>query len=240
MRSYRLELKWDTISLYRMLIKRLVNVGSEITFKYLDSIPGLLQINTNELGYLPGDSEEAVHLFIEKIIGKYMGKTAKRGKSYLWVPNHIQDANGELAPRPFLKCFSFAADEMLKHADEINGLTEDRLLSPTRLQGALAKVSKDRVDELTSEEYHWLQNLIDRLNGKTMLMDKNEFLSYLQPELWPTEKRNELPGRNAEEIMEVLLTLGIVMEAPDHRINVPEIYLYGFGLKRKGGIKRPN
>ena len=158
----------------------------------------------------------------------------------MWVPNHIQDANGELAPRPFLKCFSFAADEMLKHADEINGLTEDRLLSPTRLQGALAKVSKDRVDELTSEEYHWLQNLIDRLNGKTMLMDKNEFLSYLQPELWPTEKRNELPGRNAEEIMEVLLTLGIVMEAPDHRINVPEIYLYGFGLKRKGGIKRPN
>ena len=30
-----------------------------------------------------------------------------------------------------------------------------------------------------------------------------------------------------------------VMETPDNRVNVPEIYLYGFGLKRKGGIRRP-
>ena len=40
------------------------------------------------------------------------------------------------------------------------------------------------------------------------------------------------------EIFDMLLTLGIIMETNDGRVNVPEIYLYGFGLKRKGGIKR--
>ena len=72
-----------------------------------------------------------------------------------------------------------------------------------------------------------------------MLMDKEEFLEYLIPDLWPEEKREELPGRTKQEIYDVLLTLGIIMETPDNRVNVPEIYLYGFGLKRKGGIRRP-
>lgn len=239
MRSYRLELRWDTVSLYRLLIKRLVNSDSKITFDYLNDIPGLLQKEKNELGCLPGDSEEALQLFVEKIIGKYMGKTAKKGKSYLWVPNHIQDANGEQTPRSFLKCFSFAAAEMLRHTDDFSSLSEEQLLLPVRLQGALAEVSKGRVAELVLEEYQWLQNLIDRLNGKTMLMGRDEFLNYLQPELWPAESRQKLPGRDASEILEALAALGIIMEIPKHRINVPEIYLYGFGLKRKGGIKRP-
>ncbi len=71
-----------------------------------------------------------------------MKKNAKRGVNYFWVPNHIQDANGEVSPRAFFKCFAFASEEMLKHKEEI-------------------------------------------------------------------------------------------------RINLPEVYLHGFGLKRKGGIKRP-
>lgn len=237
MRAYHLELKWDTLSLYRMLVKRMANAGSDALLKYLKDVPDLLLSGvTNELGYMPGDSEKAFRLLTEKMIGKYMGKTPKCGYSYTWVPNHIQDANGELAPRPFLKCFSFAAEEMLLHEEY---LEENKLLSPTRLQGALAKVSKDRVEELTSEEYQWLQNLIDRLYDKTMLMDKKEFLEYLNPLLWPEEKQCELPGKTNVEILEALLAMGIVMETLDNRINVPEIYLHGFKLKRKGGIKRP-
>lgn len=237
MRSYRLELKWDSLSLYRMLVKRLANAESTETIRYLQGITGLLLPDKKDgLGYLPSDSEEVFRNFIDKVIGKYMGKTPKRGVSYAWVPNHIQDGNGELAPRPFLKCFAFAAEELLAHKDEIERLEEDRLISPTRLQGALSEVSQDRVDELTKEEYQWLQSLIARLRGKTMLMEKDEFLAMLKPEYW---EENEVPGRTDSEIFSILLTLGIIMETNDGRVNVPEIYLYGFGLKRKGGIKRP-
>lgn len=239
MRAYHLELKWDTISLYRLLVKRIANSGSEITRKYLDEIPELLLESKEEIGCLPCDSEQVLRRFTDKLIGKYMGKTPKKGNSYAWVPNHIQDANGELAPRPFLKCFAFAATEMMERHDALNDLKEDHLLLPTYLQGALASVSEDRVRELTREEYQWLTDLIIRLKNKTMLMDKEEFLGYLDPDLWPKEKRQELPGKTNQEIYDVLLTLGIIMETSDKRINVPEIYLYGFGLKRKGGIRRP-
>lgn len=203
MRAYQLTLSWDTVSLYRLLVKRMANAGvSELT-AYLLDVPGLLiQAKDSELGYMPSALEEAYQGLIDKIIGKYMGKTPKRGISYVWVPNHIQDANGQC-------------------------------------RVPLAEVSADRVRELVNEEYQWLQGLINRLKGNTMLMEREEFLGYLSPELWHKEEQDRLPGRTGEEILTVLLDLGIVMQAADGRINVPELYLYGFGLKRKGGIKRP-
>ncbi len=240
MGAYRLELNWDTHSLYRLLVKRMANTGINELELYLKSIPGLLRAEmSGELGYVPGDSEEALRLLIDKMIGRYMGKDAKRGISYIWVPNHIQDANGEMAPRAFLKCFAFAAEAMLNCKSDIEALEEERLLLPTRLQGAVARVSTDRVQELTKEEYNWLQNLIDRLNKKTMLMEMDEFLRYLSPGSWPKDERKKLPGNTDREILESLKMLGIVMKTADGRINVPEIYLHGFGLKRKGGIRRP-
>lgn len=240
MGGYRLELSWDTRSLYRLLVKRMANTGIDEMESYLKNVPGLLQPEANgKLGYIPNDSEHAFRLLIEKMIGQYMGKNAKRGISYTWVPNHIQDANGEMTPRIFLKCFAFAAEEMLNCKNDIRALEGDRVLLPTRLQGAVEKVSIARVLELTLEEYQWLQNLIIRLNQKTMLMKKKEFLEYLIPEEWPEEERGKLPGKTNTEIFEALITLGIVMETTDGRVNIPEIYLHGFGLKRKGGIKRP-
>lgn len=240
MGAYRLELNWDTNSLYRLLTKRMANAGIREMELYLKEVPGLLQTKMQgALGYLPDNSEDVFRLLINKMIGQYMGKDAKRGISYTWVPNHIQDANGETAPRAFLKCFAFAAEEMLNHKSDVTALEEERILLPTRLQGAVAKVSADRVQELTQEEYQWLQNLIGRLRGKTMLMGVDEFLDYLDPGNWPEAERDKLPGKTSMEILEVLVTLGIVMRTMDERINIPEIYLHGFGLKRKGGIKRP-
>lgn len=240
MGAYRLALSWNINSLYQLLVKRLANTGIAELDAYLKSVPGLLREEMNgALGYLPEDSEEAFRLLVCKMIGQYMGKNAKRGVSYTWVPNHIQDANGEMAPRAFLKCFAFAAEEMVQHKSDIEDLEGDRILHPTRLQGAVAQVSADRVQELTLEEYQWLQSLIIRLNKKTMLMGMEEFLDYLKPENWTESERARLPGKTNIEILDALVDLGIVMKTADGRINIPEIYLHGFGLKRKGGIKRP-
>lgn len=240
MGAYRFELNWNTTALYQVLVKRLANLGIGELVSYLKDVPELLRAEENQaLGYMPGDSEQAFEAFAVKLIGRYMGNNAKWGASYTWVPNHIQDANGEMAPRAFLKCFAFAAEDTLYHRDDLPKLESDRLLLPTRLQGAIAKVSRDRVQELTEEEYQWMKNLIRLLDKKTMLMSQEEFLSYLTPENWPDEERNKLPGKTGMEILDALLTLGIFMKTTDGRINVPEIHLHGFGLKRKGGIRRP-
>ena len=240
MRGYQLELKWNIPSFYRVLVKRIANSGVPEAADYLKEIPGLIRERQEDgLGYIPDDSEAAFQKLADRMIGKYMGKTPKKGLSYPWVSNHIQDANGEGAPRSFLKCFSIAASQMLDHKKDIEELEGDRLLAPPRLQGALAEVSADRCMELTREEYQWLDNLMQRMRGKTMLMREQEFLLYLSPEFWNEEDRKKLPGKTSREILEALCTLGIVMRTADNRINFPEIYLHGFGLKRKGGIKRP-
>lgn len=240
MRAYHLELRWDSLSLYRLLVKRLANCGNPLVVEYLDGIPSLLSKKKEALGYLPSDSEDAFKKFVVKIIGQYMGKDPKRGISYSWVPNHIQDANGEVSPRPFLKCFVFAAQELCAHKEEVlEKLEEDKLIWPPRLQGALVEVSKDRVKELVEEEYGWLDVLVRNLKGQSMLMERTEFLKFLLTENWPEEMRGSLPGASPEELLEALESLGIFQETEDGRINVPEIYLHGFGLKRRGGIKRP-
>ena len=48
-----------------------------------------------------------------------------------------------------------------------------------------------------------------------------------------------MPAATSEGIFEMLEKLGIVFVARDGRVNVPEIYLHGFGMKRKGGLRRP-
>ncbi len=102
-----------------------------------------------------------------------MGATPKKGLSYQWITNHLQDAHGVLAPRSFLNCFREAAHYMLEHPDEIETLVEERLLLPASVQKALIKVSQSRVQEL-KEEYSWLEELQNAFYGLTMLMDKNE------------------------------------------------------------------
>ena len=240
MRGYQLELKWNIQSFYRVLVKRIANSGVPEAAAYLKETPGLLQERQEEgLGYIPGDSETALRGLVGRMIGKYMGRTPKKGSSYPWVANHIQDGNGEGAPRSFLKCFSIAARQMLDNQEDMKSLEGDKLLLPSRLQGALTEVSFDRCMELTREEYPWIANLMQRMRGKTMLMREEEFLLYLSPEFWNEEERKTLPGKTSGEILDALCSLGIVMRTADNRINFPEIYLHGFGLKRKGGIKRP-
>lgn len=49
------------------------------------------------------------------------------------------------------------------HKSEVESLEDDRLLYPSRLQGALTKVSNDRVNELIEYEYGWLKVLSEKL-----------------------------------------------------------------------------
>ena len=44
---------------------------------------------------------------------------------------------------------------------------------------------------------------------------------------------------DGESVLRALNELGVMSERPDGRIDVPDIYRYGFGILRKGGVKRP-
>lgn len=239
LRANILVLEWNTVSLYRLLLKKMANAGEPEMLAYLKDIPGLIsKMPDRLLGYLPTEKENIIKKFVGKMIGEYMGKDSKKGISYSWVPNHLQDTHGVLAPRSFLKCFSVAAERMGERPSDVNALEAARILSPSMIQGAVLTVSEDRVAEL-EEEYWWLSRLKKALRGATMLMDKKEFVSRIHMDLWDEDQREQLPAATSEGIFEMLEKLGIVFVARDGRVNVPEIYLHGFGMKRKGGLRRP-
>ena len=240
--GFSVELKWTSRTLYQLLIKRFANCKCDtngLAIAYIQKISDrmLVKSDTKELGWLPTDNSELHKSFIDTLIGKYMGNNPKKGASYTWVPNHIQDANGNCAPRAFLKCFMLAADSMLQHPEEIGKLTEEHLLTPSVIQSAMVGVSKDRVAEIC-ESYRWLKKLQDMLTGLQLLATQEEFLDRIDMGTWTEQEQKLLPGEQKRDILEFLCTIGIIYYASDGRINVPEIYLHGFSMVRKGGLKK--
>lgn len=201
--------------------------------EYMSAVPGLVQENAL-VGYLPTEREDILKRFIVYLIGRYMGASLKKGDSYSWVPNHLQDANGDLAPRSFLKCYACAAKVMLQ-----NPKTQPTtaLLTASSIQGAVQEVSADRVAEL-KEDFPWLENLKTVLEGETLLMSGADFRKKMKRFLDMNTKVKP-PVGTVEELMNLLMSLGIIQKNTDERINMPEIYLHGFGLRRKGGLRRP-
>lgn len=233
LQAHQIRLEWKHSWLYQLLVKRLANSGTEMT-EYLQNIPGLIIENKTGLGWTATSNEKLFEELIERMIGKYMGANAKKGITYRWIPNHLQDAGGRIAPRSFLKLFALAAQSRIQQLSFVEQNT--LLLQPSDLQGALMNTSDDRILEL-QEEYPWLESLKMSLVNLRAPMQQEIFLEAVKSTRWSPEKQP--PVINPEGILQYLLQLGIVESRSDGRINMPEIYLYGFQVKRKGGVKRP-
>ena len=230
-----LTLNWSHENLYWLLIKRLINGNEEKLWKtYLETSVGKNAWKQIEpWGIIPLTRSDHHRQIIRKMIGTYMGTDPTRGETYRWFFNHLQDSRGMIAPRSFLKLYENAAERQRREGQK---LPSDYLLSPSQVQGALEDVSSDRIDEL-AEEYPWVRVLKKSLAGNTVPMARKEFAMLLKKTEWETgaQPRHTQP----EQLVDDLLSLGILRETEDKRIHVPDIYLYGFGLKRKGGIRRP-
>jgi hypothetical protein len=233
LKAHQVTLEWKHSWLYRLLVKRLANSGLEMT-EYLQNIPNLIIKNETDLGWTVSSDEKLFEELIEIMIGKYMGANAKKGITYRWIPNHLQDAGGRIAPRSFLKLFVLAAERKIKQSEIFDESIS--LMQPSDLQGALMDTSEDRIREL-QEEYPWLESLQNSLLGLEAPIPINIFLNVLKSSKLIGQ---QLPSTNPEEILQYLLQLGVIERRSDGRINMPEIYLHGFGVKRKGGVKRPH
>jgi hypothetical protein len=234
LKAHQVTLEWKHSWLYRLLVKRLANSGLEMT-EYIQNIPNLIIKDDADLGWTVSSDEKLFEELIEIMIGKYMGSGAKKGITYRWIPNHLQDAGGRIAPRSFLKLFVLAAERRIEHLEPFD--ESMCLLQPSDLQGALMDTSEDRIRELKAE-FSLLKRLENSLIGLEAPIQKDVFLEVLKTS---ESIGQQLPSASPEEILQYLLQLGVIeISRSDGRINMPEIYLHGFGVKRKGGVKRPH
>lgn len=236
LRPLSVALRWNADSLYRLVLKRLLNgKKAEEWRRYLERvIPKKMLATTQEpWGVVPATTEEQHRALMKILIGQYMGSEKRRGDTYQWFLNHLQDSRGDIAPRSFLKLFERAAVRQLG-----SGLPgSDKLLLPEQVNGALGEVSEDRIGEL-KEEYSWIQSLAKSLKGKKVPVERKDLRVWLR-----SLNKESLPehiGGDSDRLIDYLVSLGIQRETSDGRIHVPDIYLFGFGMKRKGGIRKPS
>ncbi len=234
LRGHKVEITWSTTSLYRLLVKRMAN-ASEKARDYLQCVKGIVLREMKVIGLLPESDEGAFKALMDNLVGEYMGANPQKGITYRWIPNHLQDSAGQIAPRAFLKLFALAAESRRGKVDQLAG---SALLRPPDLQGALMETSADRIREL-QEEYPWIENLKGSLRNLEVPIPRSKFLSALKSINWGTSAQRMLPDTAPATVLDYLREIGVVELRTDGRINVPEIYLYGFQLKRRGGITRP-
>lgn len=232
--GHRFDLVWTPNQLYQLVFKLWAN-GGDASRSYLERA-GLRLRQDRHLGWIytsPWPGEPDLRLVVQCIMGQFMGRGKNKGRTFEWVPNHLQDANGEIVPRSMLNLFALAAEDELKNQRAGSGL----LLAPTSFAAAIEQVSALRIKEL-EEEYPWLSALREPLAGQQVPMIREQALELLASVRW--EGVTQRPrSTEPDKLLEHLLEIGILRLTADKRIHVPDIYLSSFGLKRKGGIRRP-
>jgi hypothetical protein len=231
--SQRIELVWSARTLYALAAKRLMN-EDHLLRCYFEPLrlPGEWR---GALGWYPTSREEHYRKMIERLCGEYMGSEPRKGRSFEWIINHLQDGNGKVLPRSVLR--------LLESAAEIERTNQNakwpRLLHHTSLRAALDKVSVSRVQELEDEEFPWLKTIRNQLQliHPQVPIDRQELEQYLSID-WKGVAESP-PERSGHSLLQLLMELGIFYLRADGRVDARDLYLKGFGLKRKGGVKRP-
>ncbi len=235
--AQRVELVWTERNLYLLVLKRLMNQG-DLVQRHLAPL-GLPGADVPDRGWCPSDvSEEKIRAFVERICGPVMGSGANKGRTYKWIPNHLQDGNGRVLPRSVVRLFESAADIELNH----RRADWPRLLHHSSLRAAVDKVSVARVQELEGEEFPWLKTVRTTLEqARPEVPIERSRMERLLTINWQ-ELADRPPETSGRDLLKLLMELGILYSrsTKERKVDVRDLYLKGFGLRRRGGVEQPH
>jgi hypothetical protein len=233
----RAEISWSDRNLYAMLVKRIAN-GSEALKKYCLS-SRLRFVEDPQLGLIPQmDKAEDARSLIERMAGQYMGANLKKGSTFRWLLTHVRDGNGRAMPRALVRLIEEAAMQ----EREVQRATQSRLLNPVSLRRALDKVSEEHVLQANISELPWLPGVADRLRGKGVPMERRfaeKDLARDWDKDWSGQSETiRPPVDKPSELVDYLVEIGVFRLRPEGRIDVPDLFLNGLGMTRKGGVAK--
>lgn len=248
LRHSKVELTWRPTELYCLILTHLANHDAcgEAFRNAVSRMVDVRWIEQEGVFPVPQDlanNEAKLRPIIEAIAGEWMGRDKKRGFAYTWVPLHLADALGRVSPRSFLLAF--------KHAALLTA--EAQASAPTPLhymgiQGGVAQASSIRIQEI-KEEYPWVEPLLEAARNLFVPCEATDFRSR-----WTTaalglvrSSSEKLPPRRfttdpvregqPDALIDDLIELAVLYRTEDGRLNMPDIFRVGFGIKRKGGVK---
>lgn len=244
----KVSLRWQRADLYALLYQCLGNasIGAE-AFKRLagEFLGGKSLKSTQAFWVLPTPlriDEDLQERVFERLAGKAMGSSTKRGKPYTWLVNHLQDGREQVSPRSFFAALNTAAN--------LAGGDDDLPITYRGIQRGVQEASTIRVDEI-KEDYPWVTVLMAPLYGNltvpctfgdlAAIWKKDDTMAQLQSWVRRQGKAAKLPPQHQEQgpqgIVIDLEGLGILNQMEGKRIQMPDVYRVAFGLGRRGGVK---
>lgn len=225
-------LEWSVESLYRVLIRAMA-ARSDGLAEWIQE--GMLQTPLQRdqmLGLLPPPLKEqgrpSIKAFVDHLAGERMRSGTNKAFTYRWIPARLRDGHQRIVPRSIINLIGFAARGAVRSSPRA---THKRLLERSELEAALVETSNYRVAEL-AEEYPFVQ-WIESLRGSQLPMLQRTVVQKLTDESTRSGRKQD-----GADVLADLLRLGVVTQREGGRIDIPDLYRYGFGLKRKGGAGR--
>ncbi|AJY19565.1 hypothetical protein L0Z13_16385 [Burkholderia multivorans] len=251
LRANRVEISWRAMDLFGLILLYLANdqyVGDDFRAE-TSRVSDVEWQEVDDIYQLPrtlGANEQPARAIIEAITGPWMGTSAKRGYVYTWIPTHLADAKGRLSPRSFLLAFREAAEWTEQHESD-----NERALNFNGIHQGVTKASEIRVGEI-SEDYPWVRPLLEAARGLTVPCEISDLTGYWKRDRMAQFRRavaEKLPPRRygtdplrketTDALIEDLVELAILYRTEDDRLNIPDIFRVGFGIRRKGGVRPP-
>lgn len=236
----RVELSWSDRSLYGALLKHILNPpdseSAERLRKYFKKA-----VRTQDdpvLGRIPVlDQAVDAKPFVHRLVSEYMGANAGKGSSFRWILDHLRDGNGHALPRSLVWLIELGAEIERDHPRAERA----HLLHHVSIRNALDRLSEEYVDQAKTHEFEWLDGLARRLQGnREVPWSRRELLKLLRDDFEGQWSRagERPPGSDAEEVLESLVELGVIRARAQDVFDVPDLYLHGLGLRRKGGVAK--
>jgi len=232
----RAEIQWNEKNLYAMLVKRIANTDQNL-LTYCEN--SKIQFDKDmDIQFVPNMKNfENNKFLINRLVGKYMGPTPKKGLTENWLLNHTKNGLGQILPRQFVRLIERAAENQLS-----KGVYPKwpQLLEPISLRKAIDIVSIDHVNQ-SDDEYPWIIGLKTRIKDQNVPWPRRSLEIFLKKDWqspWASDAKIRPPTDNPKEFIDYLVDNGIFRQRSEGRIDVPDLYLQGLGLKRKGGVKK--
>ncbi|MFO0572845.1 MAG: hypothetical protein U1A78_02510 [Polyangia bacterium] len=232
----RVPLDWSGVDLYALLFTYLGNGDDDEAAACFRGLSRLTWRRMEGRYVLPvelrTDWRRQEQVFTQ-LAGPYMGTDRRRGKTYSWVLNHLADAREKVSPRSFLAAIRRAAE----------GHEVPNQLHPLHWSGlheGVRKASEYRVTEI-SEDLDWAHDAMSLLKGLTVPCPASTLLrEWKKGKLIPPlarEANRPATQNDLEEMLDQLANAGVLEKLGDGRINIPDVYRVGFGMRRLGGFR---
>lgn len=245
------ELRWQRADLYALMFQCAGNaIQGGAAFRQLaEDATGQAFTPVDKAWFLPRalrTDEKLQERLFERLAGNAMASGPsgyKRGKPYTWLVNHLVDGLGQVSPRSY--------SEAVRHAAQHTPAEAQTALHFRAIQAGVQAASKIRVNEVTTEDYPWIEFVMQPLRGKLTvpcaaddferLWVKNQTIEQLKDQLAQSSLAVKLPPQSLSQgsagLLEDLEALGLIERLRDQRIQMPDVYRLGFGFGRRGGVK---